>query len=732
MDGAVGELQSGQREVTAILRENGMKLQRLIENLLSFSAWQAKSVGLEVSEFKLRPLIKNGAREPAADAGRAARAPRRAGRGPDADRRSRQSPADPRQSAVERDQIHAARRHDLDPCPQPSASSWSSTSSTAGPGVPAEERKRIFEAFYQGKTPQGGHVKGTGIGLSVVTEFVNAHGGSIEILEAPTGGAHFRVRLPLRHAMPPNPRKALMRLSATLRARRARPCAPALRLGGCAVARAARATTQPPTPRRGAPPTAAGPIAPLTSSLMSSLPQGDPARQAELFQSAKDAAELTPTTSNRLRYALALATPGHSGSDPVAAERQLVGITRKARDSAAGRAHAGDRGVEAGRAAADPAGREPALAGTRRARCQTSCGRESPPAGRDRRERAPAQGACEDARAKLEAVTHIERTINDRGTGEPPHAMKDREDTRREARERLFKRRDDAPSLRTADRQPRDNVDAAAAQTAHPGRRRRPGPAAPADHPAARRELRGRGGRKRRRRARRVRALPAGSRHHGSAHGSDGRHRPAQGTAEPLAGSQGHHPDRARHDPRRRARDAERRVRLSDQAGRQAGTARPGAEGAQGLGLRARGRGLARQHHHAQPADGGQARPGQHGRRHRCARADHRRRRHRQGTAGARDPRGEPAAQSAVRRRQLQRDRGEPARVGAVRPRKRRVCRRDRARSGACSRPPTAARCCSTTSASCRMRLQVKLLRVLQENQIRPVGGRARSRSTCA
>ena len=59
MDGAVGELQSAQREVTAILRENGMKLQRLIENLLSFSAWQAKSVGLEISEFKLRPLIKS-------------------------------------------------------------------------------------------------------------------------------------------------------------------------------------------------------------------------------------------------------------------------------------------------------------------------------------------------------------------------------------------------------------------------------------------------------------------------------------------------------------------------------------------------------------------------------------------------------------------------------------------------------------------------------------------------
>ena len=58
MDGAVGELDSNQREVTGILRENGIKLQRLIENLLSFSAWQTNSIGLETSEFRLRPLVK--------------------------------------------------------------------------------------------------------------------------------------------------------------------------------------------------------------------------------------------------------------------------------------------------------------------------------------------------------------------------------------------------------------------------------------------------------------------------------------------------------------------------------------------------------------------------------------------------------------------------------------------------------------------------------------------------
>ncbi len=206
MDGAVGELQSGQREVTAILRENGMKLQRLIENLLSFSAWQAKSVGLEISEFKLRPLVKSVLENqqltlvaqrvrldvhvedltPLADRGKVrlildnllSNAIKFTPRGGTISIQAR----------GEREQLV------LDVI-------------DSGPGIPADERSRIFEAFYQGKTPQGGHVKGTGIGLSVVTEFVNAHGGSIEILAPKAGGAHFRVRLPLRQAAPSAPSK---------------------------------------------------------------------------------------------------------------------------------------------------------------------------------------------------------------------------------------------------------------------------------------------------------------------------------------------------------------------------------------------------------------------------------------------------------------------------------------------------------------------------------------------
>jgi two-component system sensor histidine kinase GlrK len=207
MDGAVGELQSSQREVTAILRENGMKLQRLIENLLSFSAWQAKSVGLEISEFKLRPLIKSVLENQQLTlvAQRVRLDVQVEDLTPLADRGKVRLILDnllsnaikftPRGGTIS---IHARADREqlvLDVM-------------DSGPGIPPDERNRIFEAFYQGKTPQGGHVKGTGIGLSVVTEFVNAHGGSIEILEAKAGGAHFRVRLPMRQASATSREKA--------------------------------------------------------------------------------------------------------------------------------------------------------------------------------------------------------------------------------------------------------------------------------------------------------------------------------------------------------------------------------------------------------------------------------------------------------------------------------------------------------------------------------------------
>jgi hypothetical protein len=159
-----------------------------------------------------------------------------------------------------------------------------------------------------------------------------------------------------------------------------------------------------------------GPIAPLLD-MMSALPQGDPARQAELFQSAKDAADLTPTTSNRLRYALALATPGHSGSDPVAAQRQLAELLARPEtllpiERSLALVELKEVEQRLILQAENQRMRDDALRDDSHDKLQAIKSRLASESDENVRLRK----ALDEARAKLEAVTHIERSINDRGT----------------------------------------------------------------------------------------------------------------------------------------------------------------------------------------------------------------------------------------------------------------------------------------------------------------------------
>jgi len=196
MDGAVGELGGGQREVMTILQDNSIKLQRMIENLLSFSAWQSNSVGLELSEFRLRPLVKQVLENQQltlvsqrvrldvqiedltllADRGKLRMILENL--------LSNAIKYSPRGGAI----VVRAR----------TVGDWLQLEvADSGAGIPKAERASVFEAFHTGRSP-GGHVRGTGIGLSVVNEFVAVHKGTIEIVDGEFRGAHFRIRIPLR------------------------------------------------------------------------------------------------------------------------------------------------------------------------------------------------------------------------------------------------------------------------------------------------------------------------------------------------------------------------------------------------------------------------------------------------------------------------------------------------------------------------------------------------------
>ena len=63
-----------------------------------------------------------------------------------------------------------------------------------GPGIPAEERGKIFQPFYRGSRGRR-VVEGMGLGLSIAHDIVLAHGGEIELESTPRDGSRFIIRV---------------------------------------------------------------------------------------------------------------------------------------------------------------------------------------------------------------------------------------------------------------------------------------------------------------------------------------------------------------------------------------------------------------------------------------------------------------------------------------------------------------------------------------------------------
>jgi signal transduction histidine kinase len=66
-----------------------------------------------------------------------------------------------------------------------------------GPGIPREERERVFEPFYRGPAAERNDAPGGGLGLGLVRHVVRAHGGSVRVEAREGGGAAIVVELPV-------------------------------------------------------------------------------------------------------------------------------------------------------------------------------------------------------------------------------------------------------------------------------------------------------------------------------------------------------------------------------------------------------------------------------------------------------------------------------------------------------------------------------------------------------
>jgi signal transduction histidine kinase len=63
-----------------------------------------------------------------------------------------------------------------------------------GPGVPVEERQRLFEPFTRLEGSRGRESGGVGLGLAIVKSVAEWHGGAAEISDSPLGGARVSIR----------------------------------------------------------------------------------------------------------------------------------------------------------------------------------------------------------------------------------------------------------------------------------------------------------------------------------------------------------------------------------------------------------------------------------------------------------------------------------------------------------------------------------------------------------
>lgn len=196
-DDVVGKLTPEQREIAQILRQNSIKLQQKIEDLLNYGSIQFHKLKLDLAPVNPRRLWDRVEHNQKL----ALQAKNLTVQAQVADVMLN---ADAEKIRVMLDNL-LSNAIKFSPAGGTITVNMRSDGGNLaidvideGPGI-AADRQRVFEPFYQGRIEGSGPVKGSGLGLSIVKEYVAAHGGSVEVVAEPGArGAHLRVQLPLK------------------------------------------------------------------------------------------------------------------------------------------------------------------------------------------------------------------------------------------------------------------------------------------------------------------------------------------------------------------------------------------------------------------------------------------------------------------------------------------------------------------------------------------------------
>ncbi len=195
--GVVGNLNAEQHEIAQILRANSIELRKLIEGLLNYSAVHAQASYLDPKIVQLRDVVKRVVNDrKLAIVSKNLRV--------DLNCEIVTAYCDEEKIRVVLDNLLS---NAVKYSPDKGAIHVKLYKEHAdavlevideGPGIPAAEREKVFEAFYRDANAPPAAIKGSGLGLSIVKEYIQLHHGVVEVLDGP--GAHFRIRIPRKKA----------------------------------------------------------------------------------------------------------------------------------------------------------------------------------------------------------------------------------------------------------------------------------------------------------------------------------------------------------------------------------------------------------------------------------------------------------------------------------------------------------------------------------------------------